>query len=151
MPSTKSPATDQAEAELAARLRLSVTRLNRRLRQQNVGGLTASQTSALASINRLGVPTLGELAVAESIQPPSMTKIVANLEKAGYVKRVVDPADRRVARVTVQASGKKVLQQNRSLKNAFLAQQLHRLDDGERVALGELAVLLERLLEVEEQ
>jgi DNA-binding MarR family transcriptional regulator len=141
---------DESEAELASRLRLSVTRLHRRLRQHNVGGLTPSQASALASINRLGAPTLGELAVCESIQPPSMTRIVANLEEAGYVKRVVDQADRRVARVTLLASGRKVLQQNRSLKNAFLARQLQQLDEGERVALGELTVLLERLLELEE-
>lgn len=142
---------DQFEAELAARLRLSVTRLHRRLRQHNVGNLTSSQTSALASISRLGAPTLGELAVCESIQPPSMTKIVANLEEAGYVKRVVDQADRRVARVTLLASGRKVLAQNRSLKNAFLARQLHQLDEREREALGELTVLLERLLELEER
>ena len=145
------PAGDeQSEAELVARLRLSVTRLYRRLRQHSVGGLTASQASALSSINRLGAPTLGELAVSESIQPPSMTKIVANLEEAGYVKRVVDQADRRVARVTLLAPGRKVLQQNRSLKNAYLARQLHQLDEQEREALGQLTVLLERLLELED-
>jgi DNA-binding MarR family transcriptional regulator len=141
---------DQSEAELAARLRLAVTRLHRRLRQHSVGSLTSSQTSALASISRLGAPTLGELAVCEAIQPPSMTTIVANLEKAGYVKRVIDQADRRVARVTLLAPGRKVLQQNRTLKNAFLARQLHQLDESEQVALGDLTVLLERLLELEE-
>jgi DNA-binding MarR family transcriptional regulator len=141
---------EQSEAELAARLRLSVTRLYRRLRQHTVGGLTASQASALSTINRLGAPTLGELAVSESIQPPSMTRIVANLEQAGYVKRVVDQADRRVARVTLLAPGRKVLQQNRSLKNAFLARQLRQLGEQEREALGELTVLLERLLELED-
>lgn len=141
---------DQSEAELASRLRLTVTRLHRRLRQHSVGSLTSSQASALASISRLGAPTLGELAVCEAIQPPSMTKIVANLEHAGYVKRVVDQADRRVARVTLLAPGRKVLQQNRTLKNAFLARQLHQLDEGERVALSDLTVLLERLLELEE-
>ena len=129
---------------------MAIMRLHRRLRQQNTGGLTPSQASALASINRLGTPTLGELAVCESVQPPSMTRIVANLEEAGYIKRVVDQADRRVARLTIMASGRKVLQQNRSLKNAFLARQLQQLDEGERAALGQLAVLLERLLELEE-
>ena len=130
---------------------MAVTRLHRRLRQHNVGGLTPSQTSALASINRLGAPTLGELALTESVQPPSMTRIVGNLEAAGFVKRVVvDEADRRVARVTLLASGRKVLQQNRSLKNAFLARQLRQLDEGEQVALAELTVLLERLLELAE-
>jgi DNA-binding MarR family transcriptional regulator len=141
---------DESEAELASRVRMVVMRLHRRLRQHNVGGLTPSQTSALASISRLGAPTLGELALTESVQPPSMTRIVANLEEAGYVKRVVDQADRRVARVTLLASGRKVLQQNRSLKNAFLARQIRQLDDGEQVALAELTVLLEHLLKLAE-
>jgi DNA-binding MarR family transcriptional regulator len=147
---SESKSNSESEAELASRLRMAVTRLHRRLRQHNVGGLTPSQTSALASINRLGAPTLGELALTESVQPPSMTRIVGNLEAAGYVKRVVDQADRRVARVTLLASGRKVLQQNRSLKNAFLARQLRQLDQGEQVALAELTVLLERLLELAE-
>ena len=147
---SNSGSESESEAELASRLRMAVTRLHRRLRQHNVGGLTPSQTSALASINRLGAPTLGELALTESVQPPSMTRIVGNLEAAGFVKRVVDEADRRVARVTLLASGRKVLQQNRSLKNAFLARQLRQLDEGEQVALAELTVLLERLLELAE-
>jgi DNA-binding MarR family transcriptional regulator len=147
---SNSESESESEAELASRLRMAVTRLHRRLRQHNVGGLTPSQTSALASINRLGAPTLGELALTESVQPPSMTRIVGNLEAAGFVKRVVDEADRRVARVTLLASGRKVLQQNRSLKNAFLARQLRQLDEGEQVALAELTVLLERLLELAE-
>jgi DNA-binding MarR family transcriptional regulator len=147
---SESESESESEAELASRLRMAVTRLHRRLRQHNVGGLTPSQTSALASINRLGAPTLGELALTESVQPPSMTRIVGNLEAAGFVKRVVDEADRRVARVTLLASGRKVLQQNRSLKNAFLARQLRQLDEGEQVALAELTVLLERLLELAE-
>jgi DNA-binding MarR family transcriptional regulator len=150
-PADRMPAgVDASQAELASRLRMAVMRLHRRLRQHNVGGLAPSQTSALASINRLGAPTLGELALSESVQPPSMTRIVANLEEAGYVKRVVDQADRRVTRVTLLASGRKVLQQNRSLKNAFLARQLRQLDEGEQEALAELTVLLERLLELEE-
>ncbi len=63
-------AADAAEAELASRLRLAVTRLHRRLRQQSAAGLTQSQASALASIDRLGSPTLGALATRESVQPP---------------------------------------------------------------------------------
>ena len=50
--------------------------------------------------------------------------------------RVIDPADRRVARVTLTASGRRVLDHNRSLKNAFLAQQLQRLSPEERQSLG---------------
>ncbi len=53
---------DAAETEMASRLRLAVTRLHRRLRQQSAGGLTQSQASALASVGQLGSPTLGALA-----------------------------------------------------------------------------------------
>ena len=87
-------------------------------------GLTQSQASALASIGQLGSPTLGALASRESVQPPSMTRIVAGLEEMGHVTRVVDPADRRVARVTLTAAGRRVLERSRSLKNAFLAERL---------------------------
>jgi len=135
------------EAELASRLRLAVTRLHRRLRQQGPPGLTPSQSSALASIEKLGSPTLGVLAARESVQPPSMTRIVVGLEAQGYVTRVVDSSDRRVARVTITDAGHDVLRQGRSIKNAFLAQQLHRLTPDEREALGDLTMLLERLVD----
>lgn len=133
--------------ELASRLRLAVTRLHRRLRQQTARGLTPSQASALASVERLGSPTLGALAARESVQPPSMTRIVGSLEQMGYVSRVVDPSDRRVARVTVTGEGHEVLFRGRSLKNAFLAQQVHRLPPEQRASLEALTALIERLVE----
>jgi DNA-binding MarR family transcriptional regulator len=139
-----------SEAELASRLRLSVTRLHRRLRQHSAGGLTQSQASALASIGQLGSPTLGALAARESVQPPSMTRIVGALEALGHVARVVEPADRRVTRVALTPKGIQVLERSRSLKNAYLARQLGRLASGERQALAELTVLLERLAAMDE-
>ena len=132
---------------MASRLRLAVTRLHRRLRQQTGGGLTPSQASALSSIEKLGSPTLKMLAARESVQPPSMTRIVGALEALGMVTRVVDAADRRMARVTISAEGGRILREGRSLKNAFLVGQLHRLPPEEREALGDLTVLLERLVE----
>jgi DNA-binding MarR family transcriptional regulator len=141
---------DVAETEMASRLRLAVTRLHRRLRQQTAGGLTQSQASALASIAKLGSPTLGALAACESVQPPSMTRVVGALEEMGYVSRVIDATDRRVARVTVSPAGKQVLEHNRSVKNAFLAQQLHRMSPEERRSLADLTVLLERLIALDE-
>jgi DNA-binding MarR family transcriptional regulator len=144
----QAPSADRADAELADRFRLAVTRLHRRLRQQTTGGLTPSQAAALASTDRLGSPTLGELATLESVQPPSMTRIVAALEEQGLVSKVVDPTDRRVSRVTVSALGAKVLEENRSLKTAFVSRQLHRLSPADRRALHELTGLLERLGEL---
>ena len=70
------PELQGSDAEMAARMRLAILRLSRRLRQQVAGGVTSSQVSALATVERLGTPTLGELASSEQVQPPSMTKIV---------------------------------------------------------------------------
>ena len=135
------------ETELAARLRLAVTRLYRPLRQQVVGGLTPSQIAALATAARLGRPTLGELAAAERVQPPSMTRMVVALESAGLLGRLVDPTDGRVVRAQVTAEGTRTLQRIRSLRNAELTRRLQRLGDDERARLGELVTVLERLVE----
>ena len=76
--------------EVAGRLRIAVNRLQRRLRQESLGGLSPAQASALGSVNRHGSPTLGELAAIEQVQPPTMTRIVASLTEAGMVTRVAD-------------------------------------------------------------
>lgn len=142
--------TSVDEAALAARLRLAVTRLHRRLRQQADAGLTPSQASALAGIEQLGSPTLGALAAREAVRPPSMTRIVAALEGLGHVIRVADAADRRIARITLTASGEEVLRHIRSLKNAFLAERVAALDAADRAALADLTSLLERLVDRDE-
>jgi DNA-binding MarR family transcriptional regulator len=138
------------ETETASRLRLAVTRLHRRLRQQSAGDLTPSQASALASVDLLGSPTLGELAVRESVQPPTLTRIVTALEARGLVSRFVDPVDRRVARVAVTPAGEAVLEERRSLRDAYLARRLSALGPDQREALGGLTALLEHLAEGEE-
>ncbi len=138
-------AADTEEVALAARLRVAVTRLHRRLRQQAVAGLSPSQGSALAAIECLGAPTLGELAAREGIQPPSVTRIVGVLEEMGLVRRVTDEADRRIARVELLPAGRDTLSRNRSATTAYLAARLHGLAPEERTALAELTALLERL------
>ena len=83
--------------EIAASLRLSATRLARRLRQESDTGLTPSQLSALAAIEHDGPLTLGALADHERVAPPTVTRVVAKLEADGLVARTADPDDRRVA------------------------------------------------------
>lgn len=138
------------DAELAARLRLSVTRLARRLRQKSDVEATASQISALATIERLGPLTIGELSAAERVQPPSMTRIVAGLEELGLIQRETDERDRRVARVRVTPLGQRLLARSRSKKNAYLAARLGSLTNEERAVLAHAADLLEQLLESDE-
>src|SRR5438132_33153 len=114
------------DAELAARLRLSVTRLARRLRQKSDVEATASQISALATIERLGPLTIGELSAAERVQPPSMTRIVAGLEELDLIQRETDERDRRVARVRVTSLGQRLLERSRSKKNAYIADRVNK-------------------------
>lgn len=141
-------ATAGPAADLASGLRLAVTRLARRLRQEGAeGGITPSQLSALATVERFGPVTLGELAAYERVQPPTMTRIVAALADAGLVTREVDADDRRVARVRVTPAGRRLLARSRRRKTAFLATRLRRLDDDERRLLERAVPLLERLLE----
>jgi DNA-binding MarR family transcriptional regulator len=145
---TGSRAAQPEISELASQLRLAVARLNRRVRQQAaVAGeeLTASTQAALATIERLGPITLGELAAVEQVQPPSMTRIVARLEEWGYASRVVDPSDRRVARAVITDSGRELLALSRTRKDAYLARRIAELDDDERALLARALPLLERL------
>src|ERR1700689_190879 len=84
-----------SDDELASRLRVAVVRLNRKPRQQALAGLSPAQASALGTVNRLINPTLGELAAAEQVQPPTVTRLVTSLESAGLVARETDRVDRR--------------------------------------------------------
>lgn len=149
-PSPSSASTSApVDAGLAAGLRMVVMRLARRLRQQAEGDVTASQLSALATVERLEPVTLGALAAAEQVQPPSMTKIVGGLETHGFVIREVDANDRRIARVRVSDDGRRFLARSRTRRNAYLADRLRRFDADERALLERALPLLERLVEDE--
>jgi DNA-binding MarR family transcriptional regulator len=137
----------EVSEELAGRLRLSINRLHRLLRQESLAGLSPAQASALGAVNRLGSPTLGELAAVEQVQPPTMTRIVATMADAGMVTRVADATDRRSARVHITPAGKKTLERIRTRKDAFLIRRLAELDPDERAGAVELVALLEHLVE----
>ncbi len=145
MPTRTAPPTLTPE-EVASRLRSAVNRLQRRLRQESLGGLSPAQASALGSVHRHGNPTLGELASIEQVQPPTITRIVASLAEAGMVTRVADAIDRRSARVRTTAAGERALQQMRTRKNAFLLRRLDQLNAEEQSRAAELVALLEHLL-----
>jgi DNA-binding MarR family transcriptional regulator len=139
-----------AEAELAARLRLSVMRLARRLRQQAEADVTASQLSALSSLAACGSRTLGELSAAERVKPPTMTRIVSSLEDLGLVTRTVDVADRRVSRVAISDAGQRFVARSRHRKDAYLAVRLGALSADDRASLSAAVDAIDRLLDVPE-
>jgi DNA-binding MarR family transcriptional regulator len=144
---TSAARTSAANDELASRLRLSINRLHRMLRQESLAGLSPAQASALGSVFRLGSPTLGELATVEQVQPPTMTRIVASLQESGMVTRITDVSDRRSARVQVTAAGRRTLERIRTLKNAFLSRRLGELGPDEQEGAAALVALLEHLVE----
>jgi DNA-binding MarR family transcriptional regulator len=131
--------------ELAARLRLVATRLSRQLRQEAGTGLTPSQLSVLASLDRCGALTLGELAERERVAPPSITKVVAKLEEAELIRREPEPADRRVTRVRLTAKGGRLLTSSRQRKNAWLAGQLADLPAADRARVTRAIDVLEQI------
>src|SRR4051794_41924526 len=112
MPRLSSELQPSERAErVADRLHSASIHLLRRVRRQDdESGVTAPHLSALSVLVFGGARTLGELAAAEQVTPPSMTRIVRNLEADGLVERATDPADRRVARVRASEKGRRILQ-----------------------------------------
>jgi DNA-binding MarR family transcriptional regulator len=142
--STTSPVSSDV-GDLAVRLRLAATRLARQLRQQSSAGLSPSQQSALASIDRHGPRTLGEHADHERVAPPTITKVVNKLEADGLVARQADPDDRRFCRVTTTVAGDDFLTETRERRDAWLAVRLDALDADERRRLADALDVLESL------
>lgn len=143
MPAATQSATDVA---LASALRMSVMRLARRLRSQRADStLSISQLAALATLERLGPVSPGELAAHEKVQPPSMTRIVAGLEESGLVTRVPHPSDRRQVLLSASAAGKSLLRDDRRRRDAWLSQRLRSLPPEDLSTLREAAAVFDRL------
>jgi DNA-binding MarR family transcriptional regulator len=132
--------------DLASRLRLDISRMARRLRQEAGAGLSPSQTAALATIERHGPLTPSELADRERVQRPTVTRVLARLEEAELVDRAADPQDRRSCLVSISPAGSELLQAMRDRKDAFLAQRIDALEPADREALDRAAAILERML-----
>lgn len=146
MRTTSTPARSVSAPEIAARLRLSATRLARRLRQESVEDLSPSQISALAVISNHGPLTLGALAEHERVAPPTITKVVSKLENDGLVIRTPDPSDRRVCRVEVSPDGAALLDEVRRRKTAWLTARISQLDPERQRRLADALDVLDELI-----
>src|ERR1700740_803911 len=134
------PQETRSDAGLASALRISVSRLARRLRAEGPSQrlephLSDTQLAALAGLERHSAMTPGELADHEKVQPPSMTRVITVLEERGLVMRAPHASDRRQVVLTVTDYGRKVVQQSRKLREAWLAKRLRGLTPQERGAL----------------
>ncbi len=146
-----SPTAPLDEAEIAARLRLSATRLARRLRQEADSGFTPSQLSALATVHNHGPLTLGALADHERVAPPSITKVVAKLETDGLLERTPDPTDGRVCRVATTAAGSALVEESRRRKTTWLTGRLHELGPDAQARLAAALDVLDAIIAAEDQ
>ena len=121
-------------------------RLARRLRNEREDtSLTLNQLSAMGTLARIGPLTLGELAAAERIQPPSMTRTVSALEERGLVVREADADDRRLVIVRLSDEGKQMLAADRRRRDAWLNHRLRELTSDEREVLRRAVPVLEKL------
>jgi DNA-binding MarR family transcriptional regulator len=137
--------TPDETAELAARLRLAVTRLARQLRQTSDSDLSPTQSAVLATLANHGAVTLGELAELERVASPTITKVTGILQERGLVEKVTDATDRRFVRVELTPEGRALVERSRARKTAWLARQLQGLPPDELERLAAAADVLEHL------
>jgi DNA-binding MarR family transcriptional regulator len=142
----------RSEAGLASALRISVTRLARRLRAERaahglslLSELSDTQMGALATLERHGAMTPGELAEHEKVQPPSMTRVIAVLEQHGLVTRSAHATDKRQVMLQATEAGRDLVHQSRQVREAWLARRLVELTPQERAKLRAAAPILEKL------
>ena len=149
VPGTAEPGgadVDVLAAATADRLHSAAIHLLRAVRRHDAAsGLTGPRLSALSVVVFGGPMTIGALAAAEQVRPPTMTRIVTALERAGLVEREPSSADRRATLVRATSQGERLLQEGRLRRVASLARRLAALSAEELRTLQHAAEILERV------
>jgi DNA-binding MarR family transcriptional regulator len=142
------PKPDPDVLAIADRLHSAAIHLLRRIRKQDTAtGEGPARLSALSVLVFAGPKTLGELAAAEQVKPPTMSRIVAGLTRSRLVTITADARDARRMRIRATAKGTRLLHKGRQLRIAYLAAHLGELAPRELAALDEAVEILQRLLE----
>lgn len=133
---------------VADRLHSTAIHLLRRVRKQDLAsGEGPARLSALSVLVFGGPMALGQLAAAEQVKPPTMTRIVAGLERSGLAKRIPDLSDARRVRINATPEGTRLLQRGRKMRIEYLAKQLDGLTAEDLAALDEAVEILARMLQ----
>lgn len=140
-------AAQQASGDaLAHDLRVAVLRLARRIRSNRVDtSLSLSQLSALAVLDVYGPMSAGDLAALESVQPPTLTKVLALLVDRGLITRDADPDDKRAVRLAVTPAGHEVVEAEKQARDVWMSDVLDGLDSADRALLEQAVPVLDRL------
>ena len=132
---------------IADQLHSAAIHLLRKLRKEDEGsGLNAPRLSALSVIVFGGPITLGDLAAAEQVRPPTMTRIVNALEEQGLVLKKQNTNDGRSTLLSATSTGKKLLMEGRARRVQALAKQIAALSREQRAALQEAAEILKEII-----
>ncbi len=138
---------DDALSSLADRLHSAAIHLLRRVRRADEAmGLGPARASALSVLVFAGPLSLGELARAEQVQPPTMSRIVAALERQRLVRRQPDTEDGRAVRLAATAAGRRLLLAGKARRVAALVALLELADERQLAELAASVTLLEQLL-----
>jgi DNA-binding MarR family transcriptional regulator len=133
---------------VADRLHSAAIHLLRRVRRQDVAtGEGPARLSALSVLVFGGPKTLGELAAAEQVKPPTMTRIAAGLARSRLAEITSDPDDARRMQIRATPKGTRLLQQARERRIADLASQLNQLPSAELATLGNAVEILRTMLQ----
>jgi DNA-binding MarR family transcriptional regulator len=133
---------------IADRLHSAAIHLLRRVRKQDAAtGQGPARLSALSVLVFGGPKTLGELAAAEQVKPPTMSRIVAGLARSRLIKITADPGDARRMQIRPTNKGVRLLQKGRHLRIAYLASHLKALAPAELEGLDQAAEILKGVIE----
>lgn len=134
------------DTELADRLHSAAIHLLRRLRvEDDEAGLSAPRLSALSVIVFAGPLAMNELARAEQVSPPTISRLADALAADGLVERIPDPGDRRVQLLRATRKGRRLLEEGRRRRVRTLAEALGALSATDRRALERAVGVLERI------
>lgn len=132
-------------AQLASQLRIGVTRLARRLRLEGDASVTPTLLAALATIERHGPMTAGELASHEQIRKPTATRLIGSLLERNMIERIPDSLDGRVVWLRLSPEGRRFVQLVRRRKDEYLTARLNRLSPDDLAILERAADIMELL------
>jgi DNA-binding MarR family transcriptional regulator len=134
------------ERDVADRLHSAAIHLLRRARRTDpLTGVSPAQLSAL-SVLMSGPKTLGDLAAAEQVRPPTMSRLVTEMERAGVARKVTDRVDARVIRVHATAKGHRALSRGRAMRIEAIEQLMSELEADELGNVERAVGTIEKLL-----
>ena len=125
--------------------------LRRVAREDESSGVSPARLSALSVVVYAGPLSLGELAEAEHVRPPTMSRVVAGLEEDGLVRRTVSGSDRRVTDIRATPKGVRVLERARARRLALIRSGLTSISRADLAALARAAEVMEEIAQAAER